>query len=57
MEAQGGDAIDAAESVGRADTRERVEHGYAGLPRVRERRYEEVAALRDERGDAAFLED
>ena len=57
VEARVADAIDAAESMARPDPRELFEHAYAELPPELERQYEEFAALRDERGDAAFLED
>ncbi|CDK39561.1 pyruvate dehydrogenase (acetyl-transferring) E1 component subunit alpha [Halorubrum sp. AJ67] len=57
VEAQVADAIDEAESMARPDLRELFEHAYAELPPELERQYESLAALRDDRGDAAFLED
>ncbi|PSQ57657.1 pyruvate dehydrogenase (acetyl-transferring) E1 component subunit alpha [Halobacteriales archaeon SW_8_68_21] len=57
VEARVADAIDEAESMARPDLRELFEHAYAELPPELERQYETLAALRDDRGDAAFLED
>ncbi|QAU13147.1 pyruvate dehydrogenase (acetyl-transferring) E1 component subunit alpha [Halorubrum sp. BOL3-1] len=57
VESRVADAIDEAESMARPDLRELFEHAYAELPPELERQYEELAALRDDRGDAAFLED
>ncbi|ELZ58358.1 MULTISPECIES: pyruvate dehydrogenase (acetyl-transferring) E1 component subunit alpha [Halorubrum] len=57
VEARVADAIDEAESMARPDLRELFEHAYAELPPELERQYEALAALRDDRGDAAFLED
>ena len=51
------DAIDAAESVPRPEPREMFEHVYEDLPPELERQYEEFAAVREEYGDDAFLED
>ncbi|WP_058367712.1 pyruvate dehydrogenase (acetyl-transferring) E1 component subunit alpha [Haloparvum sedimenti] len=50
-------AIDEAESVPRPEPREMFEHAYAELPPELERQYEEFAAVREEYGDDAFLED
>jgi pyruvate dehydrogenase E1 component alpha subunit len=51
------DAIDAAEAAARPEPSELFEHAYAELPPELERQYEEFAALRESRGDEAFLEE
>ncbi|MFC6889261.1 pyruvate dehydrogenase (acetyl-transferring) E1 component subunit alpha [Halorubrum trueperi] len=50
-------AIEAAESEARPEPKALFEHAYADLPSELERQYEELAALREARGDAAFTEE
>ncbi len=57
VETRVADAIEAAESTARPRPRELFEHAYAEVPAELERQYDELAALRESRGDAAFLEE
>ncbi|MES3161246.1 MAG: pyruvate dehydrogenase (acetyl-transferring) E1 component subunit alpha [Halorubrum sp.] len=57
VEQEVADAIDAAESVPRPDPRELFEHAYEELPPELEAQYERFAALREQHGDEAFLQE
>ncbi|MFC5277501.1 pyruvate dehydrogenase (acetyl-transferring) E1 component subunit alpha [Halorubrum rubrum] len=55
VETRVADAIEAAESAPRPEPRALFEHAYAELPTELEAQHAELTALREERGDAAFL--
>jgi len=57
VESRVADAIAAAESTARPEPRELFEHAYAEVPSELERQHEDLAAVRESRGDAAFLEE
>jgi pyruvate dehydrogenase E1 component alpha subunit len=57
VEAEVADAIEAAESVPRPEPEEMFEHTFAEIPPHLREQYEEFAALREQYGDSAFLED